>query len=118
MSSVIVLASSVTTSTLDQKIEETAAGLPASYVKMLRMISEENTSTIIDYIAAVRVEVNLSDNYRRDLIEVLSRFARYAGNKKSFKDITRNEIISFIESFRKTDAADPLHKWIGTYNIY
>ena len=32
--------------------------------------------------------------------------------------MTRNDIISFLESFRKTDAADPLHKWIGTYNIF
>lgn len=78
-----MLASSVTTTstTFDQKIEETAAGLPASYLKMLRVTSEEKTCTIIDYIASVRVEVNLSDNYRKDLIEVLSRFARFADHK-------------------------------------
>ena len=32
--------------------------------------------------------------------------------------MTRNDIVSFLESFRKTDVADPLHKWIGTYNIF
>ena len=115
-----MLASSITTTstTFDQKIEETAAGLPASYLKMLRVTTEENTCTIIDYIASVRVEVNLSVNYRKDLIEVLTRFVRFTGHRKSFKDITRNDIISFLESFRKADASDPLHRWIGTYNTY
>jgi integrase/recombinase XerD len=102
---------------LDRKIEETAGGLPASFSRSLRIISEENAATIIDYIAAVRIEVNLSDHYRKDLIEILSRFARSTGNKH-FKDVTRNDIISFLDSFRKIDTADPLHKWIGTYNIY
>ena len=80
-------------------------------------MSEDNASTIINYISTIRVEVNLSDHYRKDLIEVLSRFARYNDNKP-FKDITRTDVISFLESFRKTEAADPLHKWIGTYNIF
>jgi integrase len=32
--------------------------------------------------------------------------------------MSRNEIVSFLESFRKPEGSDPLHKWIGTYNIY
>jgi integrase/recombinase XerD len=32
--------------------------------------------------------------------------------------MTRSDIISFLESFRKTEAADTLHKWIGTYNVF
>jgi ACR3 family arsenite efflux pump ArsB len=27
-------------------------------------------------------------------------------------------IIAFLETYRKTEVADPIHKWIGTYNIY
>ncbi len=102
---------------LERKIEETAAGLQMSFTKALRNLSEANASTIIDYIAAVRVEVNPSDNYRKDLIDILSKFARFTENKY-FRDITRVDIISFFESYRRTDAADPLHKWIGTYNTY
>lgn len=33
---------------------------------------EDNAATIIEYIAAVKNEVNLSDNYRKDLIESLA----------------------------------------------
>jgi hypothetical protein len=91
--------------------------LQMSFTKALRNLSEANASTIIDYIAAVRVEVNPSDNYRKDLIDILSKFARFIENKY-FRDITRVDIISFLESYRRTDAVDPLHKWIGTYNTY
>ena len=102
---------------LDRKIEETGAGLPASYARQLHSISEDNAVTIIDYIAAMKSEVNLSDNYRRDVIEVLSRLSKY-NDKKPFKDLTRVNNIAFLETHRKTETQDPLHKWIGTYNLY
>jgi hypothetical protein len=102
---------------LDSRIEETVAGLRPGYTKVLRIIPEENATIIADYISAARIEVNLSDHYRKDLIQVLSLFSRYTGNKH-FRQMTQNDIISFLESFRKTDAADPLHKWIGTCNVF
>ena len=64
---------------------------------------------------SMRTEVNLADNYRRDTITQLARFSIFCDNK-SFKQITREDIISFLASFRKPEDADPLHKWIGTYN--
>jgi integrase/recombinase XerD len=32
--------------------------------------------------------------------------------------ITRDDILAFLDSYRKPDASDPLHKWVGTYNLY
>jgi integrase len=32
--------------------------------------------------------------------------------------MTKDDIVSFLDGLRKPEAADPLHKWIGTYNIY
>lgn len=65
----------------------------------------------------MKVETNLADHYRKDLIEVLCRFSKYNDNK-SYRDITRDNVIAFLETFRKTETQDPLHKWIGTYNIF
>jgi integrase len=65
----------------------------------------------------MKVETNLADHYRKDLIEVLCRFSKYNDNKP-FKDITRDNIITFLETYRRTETQDPLHKWIGTYNIF
>jgi integrase len=32
--------------------------------------------------------------------------------------ITREDLLSFLDSYRKTEEVDLLHKWIGTYNSY
>ena len=102
---------------LDRKIEEISAGIPASYSLHLRSAGQNNVKVIIDYIVAMKSEVNLSDHYRRDLIEVLSKFSKYNDNRP-FKDLTRSNVIAFLDIYRRTEAQDPLHKWIGTYNIY
>jgi integrase len=65
----------------------------------------------------MRTEINLSDNYRRDLIILLCRFSR-TNHHKPFEQIIRQEIISFLDSVRKAEEVDSLHKWIGTYNLY
>jgi integrase len=102
---------------LDRKIEEVGAGLQASYTNRLRSICEENTTTIVGFIAALKSEANLSDHYRKDLIEMLCRLSKY-NNNMSFRDMTRADILGFLDYFRKPESSDPLHKWIGTYNIY
>jgi hypothetical protein len=102
---------------LDRKIEETTTTLPAHCAKQLHSISEVNAAIIVEYIASMKSEVNLSDHYRRDVIVTLYRFSKYS-NDKPFKDLTRPDVIAFLDSFRKPDSVDPLHKWIGTYNIY
>lgn len=102
----------------DRKIELATSGLTASCAKALYSLSEENATIIADYMAAIRSEMmSMSDLYRKAIIDTLSLFARFVDNR-SFKDITKDDILSFLESFRRTEAADPLHKWIGTYNIF
>ena len=106
----------------DRKIDEATLKLPKSCVKSLRSVSLETAATIADYIIEMKSEVNLSDSYRRDLIEVLTKLSKFFNsdndNNKNFKDLTRADIIAFLESYRKPEESDPLHKWIGTYNIY
>ena len=102
---------------MDRKIEEVASGLRQGYTKNLYSISVQNALSIVDYILALKTEVNLSDHYRRDLIYLLTILSKYHDNK-SFKSITRIDIITFLESFRRPEAADPMHRWIGTYNTY
>ena len=61
-----------------------------------------NQKKIIDYIEARKTETNLAQNTQRVMIDNLNRFSRYA--KKEFKDITRDDIISFLNSINKSDS--------------
>ena len=76
-----------------------------------------NAATVVEYIAAMKSEINLSDNYRRSIIEVLTTFSRCNDNKP-FKDLTRTNVITFLDSLHKGETQDPMHKWIGTYNLF
>lgn len=64
----------------------------------------------------MKTETNLSDTYRTTIIQTLSLLSRFSKNK-SFAYMTRDEILVYLHSIRKPDMLDPLHKWIGTYNL-
>lgn len=98
-----------------RRIEEITAGLASAWTNNLLSLLEEIATIIVDYIKAMKSEVNLSDYYRRDLIDVLIKLYNYSN--KDFKNLTRDDVLSFLDSFRKLEDVDPLHKWIGTYNL-
>ncbi|MGA9152543.1 MAG: hypothetical protein WBZ36_18355, partial [Candidatus Nitrosopolaris sp.] len=108
------------TESYKQKIEDTTEGLTARYFNLLHddvlPQNKENAMIICNYIQSMKQELNLSDSYRGDVIIVLCNFSMFF--KKSFKEGTREDILSFLNSFRKPEALDPLHKWIGTHNIF
>lgn len=79
-------------------------------------IHAQNKRIRSDYIEARKTETNLAYSTQRVMIHNLNRFSKCA--KKEFKDITRDDIISFLNSLRKSETDDPNHKWIGTYNLY
>jgi hypothetical protein len=38
-------------------------------------------------------------------------------DNKLFNEMTRDDIISFLDSIKKDDSEDIMHKWIGSYNL-
>ena len=79
-------------------------------------LSEENALTICDYIIAMKREVNPRLSYKKNTIQFLSELSRAVGIEKKFIDITRDDILSYLDKCRKPENEDPLHKWIGSYN--
>ena len=66
--------------------------------------------TLIDqYLMTMRREINPSEKYENVTRMVLD---------KLHNDYSQDNIRVFFNSLRKTDIQDPLHKWIGTYNLY
>jgi hypothetical protein len=102
------------TPTLDRQIDEITPDISSVCGKNLRTLPLENLKMVVNYVMALKTEVNSSAHYRKDIIDLLTKF----GLKYNFKDVTRDDVISFLDSFRKPETVDPLHKWIGTYNIY
>jgi hypothetical protein len=109
---------------MEKKIQNAIEGLSSDCFNLLRNIvlpaNKENALTICDYISTLKSEINPSDGYRKNNILLLCTFSIFFKNAKSkqFKDMTREDILSFLDSLRKIESVDPLHKWIGTYNVY
>ena len=73
--------------------------------------NNKNSSEVIEeYLAVMRREINPSGNYQRLTRNVLKKI--------DVMTATKNDILKVLDSLRKPESIDPLHKWIGTYNIY
>jgi hypothetical protein len=94
---------------VERKIDDIVSGLQPEYSRLLHNILEENTLAIGNYIQALRVEINLSDHYRRDVIRLLCKLSQY-NNNDPFRTMNRDDVISFLESYRKPEASDPMHR--------
>ena len=64
--------------------------------------SNENALAISEYVLALRREVNPSQNYTRMQIRALIELSGYS-NQKPFEQLTREDVLSFLSKFRKTD---------------
>jgi hypothetical protein len=108
----------------DRKLESVTAGLPRGIFNLLsNKIPNEDALTVMDYVLSLKTEINPSDNYRSDIIKILAKFIifcrrRYHLSTKPLKQLSREDVLTFLDSFRNPEASDPLHRWIGTYNLY
>jgi integrase len=101
---------------LDDKIESITSGLQQHFVNLLSKQSDQNAETIADYILAMIIEVNPSIQYRSTQIITLCYFSNFH-KQKPFLKMTRDDVVQYLDSHRRLEESDPLHKWIGTYNL-
>ena len=107
----------------DRKLEIVTAGSAKEYFNLLEKIPKEDALTVMDYMISLNTEVNPSLNYRKDIIKCLTKFISFSRNsfyskEQNLKQLERKDVLAFLDSLRKSEIADPLHKWIGTYNLY
>jgi integrase len=79
-------------------------------------LSKENAMTVCNYIIAMKREINPRLSYIRYTLQILSELSKTVGIAKKFKDLIKDDVLSYLDSNRKLENDDPLHKWIGTYN--
>ncbi|MGB6529793.1 MAG: hypothetical protein WBF33_16935, partial [Candidatus Nitrosopolaris sp.] len=103
--------------TCNRKISLATEGLEPYVENWLKIkTSNYNALTISEYVLSLRREINPSQNYTKMQIQALVELSEYL-KQKPFEQLTREDVLSFLNKFRKTEDKDPLHKWIGTYNL-
>lgn len=107
-------------SLVEIKLDNATEGLKPQFVNMLQSLylkSRDNALQVSNFLCSMKVESNLSVGHRKNFVFVLCKLSNHC-NHLSYEQMSRDNIISFLESHRKLEASDPLHKWIGTYNLY
>jgi hypothetical protein len=61
-------------------------------------------------------EGNLKPASRANTIDRISRLSLFNKNK-SFREMTTEDILSYLDTLRRTERDDPMHRWISTYNL-
>ncbi len=62
-------------------------------------------------------EINPRLSYKRYTIQFLYELSKAVGIDKKFIDMSRDDVLCYLDNCRKPENEDPLHKWIGSYNI-
>lgn len=103
---------------LQNKIEYVTKYQDSYVKKMLKALSEsgpENANIICDFITAEQNEINIKESTKEWKIKNLVLLSRFLDNK-SFKQMTKEDILDYLNNIRKPESIDPLHKSIGTWN--
>jgi hypothetical protein len=60
--------------------------------------------------------MNVKESTKEGKIKVLIWLSNYFENNKSFRQITKQDILGYLNNLRKPVSEDPAHRWIGSYN--
>jgi integrase len=74
-----------------------------------------NATIIYNYIVAQKNEQNIKESTVEGIIKKLVWLSSYLENK-SFSEMTKVDILDYLNSIKKPSELDPTHKSIGTYN--
>jgi hypothetical protein len=75
--------------------------------------STDNAEKICDFIIAEQNEINIKESTMEWHIKVLGQLLRFH-NFKNFKDITKKDILEYLNSLRKSSIEDPQIKALKT----
>ena len=114
---------------LEKKISYITQSLHQNFIvnklKKLARKNPDNANTICDYIIVEQTEFNIKDSTKNGKIKALVYLSNHLQDAKSFKQMTKQDILDHLNSFRKISDTNKNNasnnyndnKWIGTYNF-
>lgn len=83
-------------------------------LKNLDISNKQNADTICKYILVEQAEFNIKNSTKEGKIKVLVWLSNYFDDKKSFREMTKEDILSYLNNLRKPQGQD--NGWINSYN--
>jgi integrase len=104
----------------ERKLENVTEGLAGECRNIIIKQIRSDAFVLMDYMLALKTEINPSDNYRKSVIKNVGKFMKFCrlSTDKPLKELERDDVLAYLDSLRKSESSDSLHKWIGTYNLH
>jgi integrase len=99
----------------EKKLALVTANLEPAYRTRLEKMPIHNANTICDHILDEITTGNIRDSTKGLKIFIPSQLSKFHKHKP-FREMTREDILAFLNSARKSEKDDPKQKWIGNYN--
>jgi hypothetical protein len=104
---------------LDEVIDSITQGMSRkamnTRLKMLYRISPSNAATIYEHILSEQTERNIKTSTSENKVKALLWLTRFL-KLKPFEQMTKQDILSYLNGLRKPKEEDPQQKWIVPYN--
>ncbi|MDN5845348.1 MAG: site-specific integrase [Candidatus Nitrosocosmicus sp.] len=105
---------------LEKKIDSITRSLSRPYyntiLKNLLKSNYENAKTIYEHIVVEQTELNIKNSTIEGKLRILVWLSNFHNDNKLFIDMTKYDILGYLNNLRKTPSQDPSNKWVGTYN--
>ena len=75
-----------------------------------------NARIICEYIIAEQNEINIKESTKETKIKRIAHLSKHFQHQKTFCDMTKDDILDYLNSLRKSSTEDPTHRSIGTWN--
>ena len=85
---------------LERKVSLNTEGLTRQYAERLYKIRSDNALAIVDFISSMKTEINPSLNHVKNNIMVLTLLSQFHNNEKFFKQMTREDILLYLDKLR------------------
>jgi hypothetical protein len=87
-----------------------------SILQKLAKRNYNNADIICNYIIAEQTELNIKNSTKESRIKVLVWLSNFFNDELSFRKMTKQNILCYLDSLRKPIPEEASQKWIGSYN--
>jgi integrase/recombinase XerD len=103
---------------IKQRIKTATEGMPNACFDKLLTLGNGNGVIIADYLIKYKLEAKkgVKDSTRATVCNNLELFVRRVN--KPFRDITRDDVLGYLDGLKKPEDKDPRQKWRGTATLY
>jgi hypothetical protein len=100
--------------TLERRIVIATEGVRTKFIESTlrdrRRLSAENALTVSEYMILMKREINPRLTYVKYTVQFLSELSRCVGIQRLYQNMTKEDVLCYLDKCHKPENEDPLYK--------